>query len=748
MTQLEARGVPASMRTQLLQKVRQSGLVSAVVSGVVSGTLVVTFDISLAALLLTGALGSRLPQGIGIFLVSSVITGTIVSLGSSFRPVIAAPQHDTGVILASMAAGIAATITKLDPAADPFPTIVAGVAVSSLATGALFLVLGLLRLGILVRFIPYPVVGGFLAGAGWLAVQGSVAIMSSSNAHWEDLPTLLQPQALSKILPGLLLGVLLAALLRRFTHFLLLPALIIGSIGVFYATLSIAGMSVKQAGEMDLLLGSFPSGGLWPPMALHEVSLVNWSVLAQNIGNIAAITVMAAITLLLGASGVELATEQEIDLDRELRATGIANMVAGATGSVVSYLSMAESTMNYKAGANSRLAGLTAAAVSVMVLIFGGEALFFFPRPVLGGLVAFLGFLFLLDTVYEGWFRLRRVEYLVVIVILLVVAIWGFLLGVAVGLGISFVLFALSYSRIEVIRNAISGVHLRSNVARSDGEEMTLMERANQLYVLQLQGYIFFGTAYNLLVSAKQRIQGTEGDQIRYLLLDFRHVNGLDSSAIASFLGLRRLAKTNGVKLILTEVPTDIGNHLKRGEVVLETDDVCRIYADLDHGLEACENEIIHEAPPSMLPPPMLFYDLQDVFNGREEMIRFLNHLERVEAPADYDLFRQGDVSKDLYLIESGELTAWLERDGKKVKRLRTMGPGSVVGESGLYMGEKRSATVTASRQATLYRLSEGALRRLTAEAPELAAAFHHFVVTLLARRIVHSTGPVRSMFN
>jgi SulP family sulfate permease len=366
---------------------------------------------------------------------------------------------------------------------------------------------------------------------------------------------------------------------------------------------------------------------------------------------------------------------------------------------------------------------------------------------VLGGLIAYLGFHLLINTLYEGYFRLRRTEYLVVVVILLVVAVWGFLLGVAVGLGVSLLLFALSYSRIEVIRNAISGVHLRSNVARSDGEEMTLMERAKQLYILQLQGYVFFGTAYNLLTSAQQRIQSTDAE-IRYLLLDFRHVNGLDSSAIASFLRLRRLAKANSVRLILTEVPADIRNHLERGEVVIENDDVCRIYPDLDRGLEACENEIIQEAPPSMLPPPMLFYDLQDVFNGREDMLRFLGYLERVEAPAGFDLFRQGDISKDLYLIESGELTAWLEIDGRKIKRLRTMGPGSVVGESGLYMGEKRSATVTASRQATLYRLSEEALRRLTDEAPELAAAFHHFVVTLLARRIVHSTGPVKSLFN
>ncbi|WP_438007066.1 SulP family inorganic anion transporter [Sorangium sp. So ce321] len=747
MTQQEAGDVAEPVREEQLGTAKRLKLVQALLAAGVSGTLVVTFDISLAALVFTHDFADRLSKGIGIFLISSVIVGVIVALLSSFRPVIAAPQEDAAVIFASMATAIAVGVHKIDPNADAFPTVIVAIALTSVVAGGFFLLLGLLRLGVLVRFIPYPVAGGFLAGAGWLLVKGSLSVMSNQPVTLDTLG-LLYSTSLDKCLTGLLFGLLLVALLRRYTNLLLLPILLLGSTVVFYFILYISDSSVTQAFSDGWLLGPFPREGLWPPVMASDLQKVNWSVLlSEGGGNMVAVTVMAAITVLLSASGVELATEQEIDLDRELRATGVANIIGSIFGGVVGYMSMPESSMNFKTGANTRLAGLFAASISALVLIVGADAISYYPRPVLGGLVAYLGFHFLINTLYEGYFRLRRTEYLVVVLILLVVAVSDFLRGVAVGLGVSLILFALSYSRIEVIRNAISGLHLRSNVARSDGEEMTLLERAKQLYILQLQGYVFFGTAYNLLTSAQQRIQSTDGE-IRYLLLDFRHVNGLDSSAIASFLRLRRLAKAHGVRLILTEVPADIRNHLERGEVVIENDDLCRIYPDLDRGLEACENEIIQEAPPSMLPPPMLFYDLQDVFNGRPEMLRFLGYLERVEAPAGFDLFRQGDVSKDLYLIESGELTAWLEIDGKKIKRLRTMGPGSVVGESGLYMGEKRSATVTASRQATLYRLSEDALQRLTAEAPELAAAFHHFVVTLLARRIVHSTGPVKSLFN
>ncbi|WP_231864613.1 MULTISPECIES: SulP family inorganic anion transporter [Sorangium] len=737
------------MNEELLEKAKPSKLMPAVIAGMVSGTLVVSFDISLGALIFNHGLAEYLSRGIGIILISSVIVGVIVSLLSSYKPVIAAPQEDAAVILASMAAAITTGIAQKDPTASPFPTVVAAIAITSVVAGGFFLLLGLLRLGILVRFIPYPVAGGFIAGAGWLLLQGSISVMSGQPSTLDIFPSVvMDPELLKRVLPGLVFGVLLLLVLRRFSSLLLLPVLLGGSIVVFYVSLGLAGVSVQQVLDSGWLLGPFPTASLWPPIGASDFGKVDWSVLFGSAGNMAAVTIMAAITVLLSASGVELATEQEIDLDRELRATGVANIVTGLFGGMVGYLSLAESSMSYKAGSNSRVSGLVAAAISCVVLFVGADAILYFPRPVLGGLIAYLGFHFLINTLYEGWFRLRRIEYFVIVVILLVVAVRGFLVGIGVGLGVSFILFALSYSRIEVVRNAISGVYLRSNVARSDGEEMTLTERAKQLNVLQLQGYIFFGTAYNLLSTAQQRIQSEEGE-VRYLLLDFRHVNGIDSSAIASFLRLRRLAKAHSVKLIFTEVRVDIRNHLERGEVFVGDDDeVCRIYPDLDRGLEACEKEIIADAPPSMLPPPMLFYDLQDVFGGRPGMLRFKDYLERVELPDGFDLFRAGDVSKDLYLIESGELTAWLEIDGKKVKRLRTMGPGSVVGESGLYMGEKRSATVTASRQSTLYRLTEEALQRMTEEAPELAAAFHHFVVTLLARRIVHSTGPVKSLFN
>lgn len=728
----------------VLGTLRQSRFGPALVSGLVSGTLVISFDISLAALIFVGALGNRLSMGIGLFLIGSVIVGLVVTLGSSFKPVIAAPQTDATVILATMAITIASQIKHV----DSFPTIVAAIALCSLVTGGVFLLLGVRRLGILVRFVPYPVVGGFLAGTGWLLLYGTVEMLLGTRIEWGNIAMLLEPAKVAKYCSGLAFGALLTLLLRRFNNFLLLPGLLTASIAVFYAILYFSGLSVDWALDSGWLLGRLPEGSLWPPMQLEDLRIVQWSVLLRHSGDILAVVAMAAITLLLSASSVELATEQEIDLDRELRWTGIANMLAGLAGGMVGYMSLAESTMNYRAGANTRLTGIVAALCSVIVTIVGAGMLSYIPLPVLGGLLSYLGFEFLIDTLYEDWFRLRRLEYAVILMITVVIGVKGFLWGVILGGIVSMFLFAASYSRIEVIRNEITGMHLRSNVGRNHAEERILEQAGRQIHILQLQGYIFFGTAFRLLTRAQERIMNVTPVPLRYLVLDFRHVNGLDSSAVASFRRLRQFAESHGVKILLTEVPQGVRTLLERSRLLREDDEVCRVFPDIDHGLERCENELIASSALSPADQSDLSRDLWAVFRSAGDVSRFLSYLERVETPAGHDLFRQGDASKDLYIIESGEVTAWLEIDGVKTKRLRTMGPGSVVGESGLYMDATRSATVTSNSTTILYRLSVDALQRLTQEAPDLAAAFHRLVARLLAQRIVNTTNPVKSIFN
>jgi SulP family sulfate permease len=741
---------PSSLADQVRLQLQDVRVLPGLFAGAMSGIIVIIFSISLAALIFRGDLAGHLPAGIGIALASAAIIGIVSTLGSSFRPIIAAPQENTAVIISLMAASISAYMKGADPTADPFPTIVIAIALTAVVAGAFFLALGMLRLGKVVRFIPYPVVGGFLAGTGWLLFQGSFSVMAGNSLTPAEIPLLFQPGVFMSWVPGFGFGVVLTVVLRRYHHFLLLPALLVASIVIFYALLLGTGTPIAVASQKGLLLGSIPSGGLWPPLTLGAIAEVNWAVIPRQLGNVFAITILASISILLNASGLELATEKEIDLDRELRTTGVANLATGLLGGMVGYLSLSESTLNHRAGANSRLAGITSALLCVLALVVGAQTLSYFPKPVLGGLLLFLGLAFLVESVYDAYFRLPRVEYGLVLLILIAVAWIGFLEGVAVGIVVSSILFAVNYSRINVVKHAISGVDLRSNVDRRAIDERILEKKGGHIHILQLQGYIFFGTAYNLLKEVVRRILSKTPLPVRYVVLDFRHVDGLDSSAVVSFARMKKLAESQLVMLCLAELPPNIMKQLVRGGCIdpeSKPNRASRAFPDLDHALEWCESQLLITNTMVRPKPTSLARELEQSFPDAATVPLLMSYLERVEAAAGYELFRQGEMSDDMYLIESGEATAWLELEGGARRRLRTMGSGTVVGESGMYLRAKRSATVMTNGPSILYRLSNESLARMTADAPHVAAAFHQFVARLLAERMVHATKAVQKIF-
>ena len=333
----------------------------------------------------------------------------------------------------------------------------------------------------------------------------------------------------------------------------------------------------------------------------------------------------------------------------------------------------------------------------------------------------------------------------------------GFIEGVGLGIVISSVLFALNYSRINVVKHVISGAVLRSKASRPATSEALLQQLGGQIYVLQLQGYLFFGTAYNLLQRVQQRMNDPKAMNVRYIVLDFRHVDGLDSSAVLSFAKMRKLAEAQALTLVFTELPSNVRKQLERGGCIDppapardpegEGSAAVLVFPDLDRGLEWCEDQILTTNSDSRPSTDVMAREMDGIKRHRDLVEKLASYFDLLEVPMGYEVFRQGETSNDLYLIESGEMAAWLTLEGGREKRLRAMGPGSVVGEAGIYLGATRSASVRATRPSVLYRLSMSSLERMTREAPSLAGDFHRFVARLLAERVVNTTSESQMRF-
>ena len=126
---------------------------------------------------------------------------------------------------------------------------------------------------------------------------------------------------------------------------------------------------------------------------------------------------------------------------------------------------------------------------------FGTALVSSIPRFLMGGLVVFIGLGLLHEWIVRARRTLTRAEYAIVLAIFAVIAIETFLLGVAVGLVATTVLFVVSYGRIVPVRFELSGEAVRSRVVRGSRDRQRLKEQAGRLLLFRLHGYLFFGTA-------------------------------------------------------------------------------------------------------------------------------------------------------------------------------------------------------------------------------------------------------------
>jgi SulP family sulfate permease len=720
-----------------------SDLVPNLFAGLVLGLVTVTSCVSYAAFIFSHDLTCYLPLGIMSALIGTALIGFIVALGSSFPSALAGPGANSAAILALMASSIAGSMA-LRPATFILSTVFTAIVLTSLCTGALLFALGHFRLGGLIRFIPYPVVGGFLAGTGWLIVKGGFTVMMGSSLTLYQLPILLKRNPLLHWLPGFLFAIILLVVKRRSAHYLYMPVFLLIGITLSHVLLLLNDIPLSQAVDKGWLFTPFPKTELWQHLGSFSFAFIDWFVLLKQSGSLMAMMAVVAITILLNATGIELATQNDVDLNQELRVDGLANLIAGIFGGMVGYLMVGRSLLNQKAGANSGLAGIVVAVLCVGILFWGAPILAYLPRPIIGGLLLYLGLTLLTEWIYDAWFKLSRTDYALVLVILLIVATRGFLVGVGVGIVIACILFVLSYSHIHAIKYTATGAEQRSNVERPVRYLKQLKEKGREIYVLCLQGFLFFGTAHTVLDHVRH-ILGNPGSQVsHFLLIDFRLVTGLDSSAVLSLARIKQLGQVNNVILVLTNLKPEFQHRLQQSGFIEQKDTYCHTFPDLDRGLEWCENQILEGEKTTTMYPASLPKQLIEQFHDQEHITHLMEYLEELEVPAGSILFRKGDPSETLYFVESGQVSAILELPDGHKKRLRTMGAGTVFGEMGFYRGVPRSASVVADLPSRLYCLTKASLKKMEKEDPQLAAAFQQFIIRLLADRLDQTTSERR----
>ena len=168
--------------------------------GFVFGVETAMLSVAFALMIFSGDLASQLTIGITVFFLGGCIHALVSALGSSHIGMLSSVQDSPTVILAVIITAMLAGMPQASVETKLY-TALAAIILTSLLTGLICLLLGRFKLGNLVSYIPYPVIGGFLAGTGWLLVKGSFGVMTDFSLTLPNLPRLLQPDQLLLWLP-------------------------------------------------------------------------------------------------------------------------------------------------------------------------------------------------------------------------------------------------------------------------------------------------------------------------------------------------------------------------------------------------------------------------------------------------------------------------------------------------------------------------------------------------------------------
>src|SRR5829696_6630015 len=501
-----------------------------VIAGIAVAAMIVPKDLGYAGI-------AGIPVENGLY--AAAAAALIYALFCTSRHISTGPSSSLAAV-----AGGAVLITGLE--GEQAAQLVAAIA---LATGVLFLLLALLRMGWIASFLSKAVVTGFLAGAAVDVVIGELPKLTGTDADgdsaWRELASWLGSldavHSTTLLVGAMSLGVILA--LRR-----LAPA-------VPGALVLVAGGLVASAlfglgGHGVALVGDVPRG--LPAPALPDTQLVG-----DHLGVVA----VAAVALLLigfsqtagDARAFAARHRYRIDVDQESVAQGMANVGAGVFQGMPVSTSLSASSLNESAGARTPMASLVTGALVVGTLVLFAPLFSDLPKAVLAAVI--------IDAVIFGMIdvrelrRLHRVakfDFWIAVAAILAVLSAGVLAGVVIGivLSIGWLVYVATVPPMPLLGRE-AGTQVFRDIENYPGDE-TIPGVA----ILRLDGGLFFATAEALDDRVREL---TDGDPpLRALVLDLGGVDFIDSQGAAKLADIHELTRADGVTLRLAHVKPQV----------------------------------------------------------------------------------------------------------------------------------------------------------------------------------------------
>ncbi len=442
-----------------------------------------------------------------------------------------------------------------------------GVAITlAFLSGAMLLVMGLLRLGFLASFLSHPVISGFITASALLIAAGQLKVILGIKAEGHNFFELVgalvqQLGQVHAITAGL--GLSTVAFLfwarRGLKPGLLSLGLPVRLADVLAKAGPVAGIAVTALVTWHFewhlagvkIVGNVPAG--LPPLTWPQWDMPLWKSLAMPALLISVVGFVESVSV-----GQTLAAKrrQRIVPDRELVALGASNLGAAFTGGFPVTGGFARSVVNFDAGAQTPAAGVFTAVGILVAALLLTPALYFVPQATLSATIV-VAVLSLVDlSILRSTWAYSRTDFSAVVVTLLVTLAAGVEEGLVAGVALSLLLYLYKTSRPHIAEvGLVPGTEHFRNVLRHK------VQVSPRLASLRVDESLYFANARVL----EDRVNAlvAERPQLQHLVLQCSAINDIDASALESLEAINQRLAEAGMRLHLSEVKGPVMDRLQ-----------------------------------------------------------------------------------------------------------------------------------------------------------------------------------------
>jgi len=634
-------------------------------------------------------------------IIGAAALGVIAPIFGRTSGLISAPCAPAAAVLSALVVGLVGDVQGFTPA-----DVLSLMALTVIFSALLQVLYGVIGGGRLIKFVPYPVVSGYMSGVGVIIALGQIPKLFGLDKGTPLIKGLVSPELWRW--QGLVVGLITIAVMittPKITR--KVPAAILGLLGgvIAYFILALFSSGLMELQGNPLIIGPIKaSGSFFGAVADRLTSLLSLNLLSIQTILVPALTlsVLLSIDTLKTCVVLDALTRSRHKSDRELIGQGIGNMVSFLTGGIPGAGTMGPTLINVTSGGRTPRSGIIEGVLVVMTLLLLGRLFAWVPIGALAGILLVISYR-MFD--WRNMLRLLRypagrLDFAVIAFVILVAVTVDLIAASGVGIALAILLFIRDQIRGSVIRRKRGLDQVSSKTSRLDAEREVLNEHGDEAVFCELQGNLFFGTTDQLFTQLETDLRTK-----RYILLDMRRVQSMDYTAAHLFEQMQVQLEERSGRLLFTGIAQEDSAQpfeLKDFELFRKFDEKTM------RGLAACVTEM--------------------------------------SVPQGQKVVSQGDPGDKIYLVRRGSVRILLPLKGGTPYHLATIGQGDFFGELSFIDGSIRSADVEAKVQTDLYVLSRSRLNEQSHSDPVFGVQVFARLALAIAKRLRHTDAELQGL--